>query len=123
MPAAKNITGRQTSAGGGEETVNLSLDGSTASATIAISTGTILVITDWVCSAEAACRFRLQQTNDGVTFFDLGLLRISADGTVGMVGLGTGRRIVGGQTVAIRVRDDAAAATTLVQTTICGYTE
>jgi tartrate dehydratase alpha subunit/fumarate hydratase class I-like protein len=118
----RSITGRQTTAGAAEETLNLSLDGAAPAATIAVGTGTTLTISDWVVTALAAANFRFQQTNDGITFFDIFMLRVAADGTVGVSPFGVGLVVTGGTTVAVRVRVESPGGAIAVTTSIRGYT-
>ena len=125
MPEAKttrSITGRATTAGAPEETLNLSLDGAVAAATVAVAANTVLFMTDWTVTSLAAANFRLQETVDGVAFFDLALLRVPADGTVG-TDWRVGLRIAGGATAALRVRVETPAGAAAVTTTIRTYTE
>lgn len=118
----RSITGRQTTGGAPEETVNLSLDGAVAAASISVAEGTSLTISDWVVTAVAAANFRFQQTNDGITWFDIFLLRVAADGTVGVSPFGVGLVVQGGTTVAVRVRAETTGGAAAVTTSIRGYT-
>ena len=119
----RSITGSQTTAGAAEETVAISLDGSAPAASVAVAAGTTLLISDWVCTATNAASWRLQQANDGVTWFDTFLLRQPTDGTVGVSEFGTGIKIVGGPTVAIRVRTTTPGGATAVTTSLRAYSE
>jgi hypothetical protein len=118
----RSITGSQTTAGAAEETLNLTLDGAAPAASIAVGTGSTLTISDWIVTCEGAGRFRLQQTNDGITFFDIFLLRAGADGTVGVTDLGVGLVVNGGATVAVRVRVQTPSGALAVTTSLRGYT-
>lgn len=120
---SRAITGRATTAGAPEETLNLTLDAVAAAATIAVGAGTILVISDVIVSAEAAANFRLQQANDGATWFDIALWRQPADGSGGVTGLGTPLRVTGGALVAIRMRAETPGGAAAVTATIRGYTD
>ena len=121
--ALRSITGRQTTAGAAEETVLLSLDGSAPAALVAIPADQEMIISDWTVTAEAAGRFRLQQTTDGVVFFDIYLLRVATDGTVAVVGLSTPLHIAGGPTTAIRIRVETPAGASAVMTSLRAYTD
>jgi hypothetical protein len=119
---SRAITGRQTTAGAGEETLQLSLDGAAAANTVAVGAGVFLVITDWIVSAGAAANFRLQQANDGITFFDVALWRQPADGSGGVSALGMPIRVTGGATVVIRTRAETPGGAAAVTTTLRAYT-
>jgi len=82
--------------------VQLMLDGAAAANTIAVAANTEVIITDVVASSSAATNFSVQQSNDGVAFFDILSIRIAADGTVGITELRTPLRIVGGAAVVFR---------------------
>jgi hypothetical protein len=118
----RSVTGRQTTAGAAEETVLISLDGSAPAASISLGVGTSLTVTDWVATATAAANFRFQQTNNGSTWFDLFMLRLAADGTVGVSNMGVGIVVNGGANVAIRVRAETPAGAAAVTTSLRAYT-
>lgn len=125
MPVEKtirSITGRQTTAGAAEETVALTLDGGAPAASIAVGVGTQLIITDWIISQTLPANWRLQQTNDGISFFDIALARGSSDGSIGFE-FKTGIVVSGGDDVAIRVRVETPSGATAVTTTLRAYTE
>lgn len=106
----KSISGSQSTGGTTEETVLLSIDGSTPASSIAVSPGTELILSGWVVTAESQARFRLQQDN-GSGFFDIAFLRVAADGTVGLTDYGTVPiRIAGGVGVSFRVQVQTPAA-------------
>ena len=115
----QNITGRQTTAGAAEETVLLSLYGAVAAATVAVAAGSQLVISDVIVNAAATANFRIQQANDGVTFFDLVPLRLPADGNVGQT-YGTGITVTGGTAVVVRVRAETTGGAALVGVNLQG---
>jgi hypothetical protein len=117
----RSITGNQTTAGAAEEDVLLTLDGAAPAATIAVGVGSALTLTDLIVTAESPARWRFQQANDGVTFFDIFLLRSAADGTVG-VALGTGIVVNGGASVLVRVRVETPAGAAAVTASLRGYT-
>ncbi|HKZ39371.1 MAG TPA: hypothetical protein VJ044_00325 [Candidatus Hodarchaeales archaeon] len=122
MPTSQtpqNITGRQTTAGAAEETVLLSLNGAVAAATVAVAAGSQLVISDVIVNAAATANFRIQQANDGVTFFDLVPLRLPADGNVGQT-YGTGITVTGGTAVVVRVRAETTGGAALVGVNLQG---
>jgi hypothetical protein len=118
----RSITGRQTTAGAAEETVLLTLDGAAPAASIAVGENTQLVLSDWYVTAEGAARWRLQQTNDGISFFDIFLLRSGSDGTLGAANMGVGIVVNGGATVAVRVRVETPSGALAVTTSFRGYT-
>jgi len=113
--------------GAPEVTINLRLDGAAAAASIAVGAGTTLIISDFVVtSAGVAANFRLQQTNDGITFFDLLLLRVGVGGVVDTLALTELRspvQVNGGATVAIRLRAETPAGAAVVSATIRSYAE
>lgn len=119
----RNLTGRVTTAGAPEQTLNLSLDGAAAVATIAVGAGQTLVITDWLVTSVAAANFRLQRANDGSTFFDVFLWRQPSDGSGGAVPMGTSIVVPGSATTVIRVRVETPAGAAAVTTTLRGYTQ
>jgi len=120
-----SITGRQTTAGAAEETVLLTLDGAAPAAAISVPTGTVYTISDWGVCAAAAAEWRLQQANDGVTFFDIGLAKVPgvAVTPTALYSVRTGWVIQGGPLVAFRVRVTTPGGPATVTTTIRGYTE
>ena len=117
----RSITGRQTTAGVAEESVLLTLDGAAPAASIAVGVGASLTVTDWIVTTQAAANWRFQQTADGVTWFDIALLRSASDGTIG-INVGTGIVVNGGALVAVRVRVETPGGVVAVTTTIRGYT-
>lgn len=118
-----SIAGRQTTAGAAEETVLLSLNGAAPVAAIPVAIAQSLVITDWGVCAAAPARWRLQQTNDGVTFFDIGLAEVP--GVLGtptvLYSPKTGWIPKGGANVAVRVRVETTGGIALVTTTLRAY--
>ena len=117
----RSITGRQTTAGAPEESVLLTLDGAAPAATIAVGVDATLTITDWIVTTQAAANWRFQQTTDGVTWFDIALLRSASDGTI-VVHVGTGLVVNGGTLVAVRIRVETPGGAAAVTTTVRGYT-
>jgi hypothetical protein len=120
-----SITGRQTTVGVAEETVNLVLNGAASVPAIPVPTGTVCVITDWDVCAPVAGSWRLQQTNDGVAFFDIGLAMVNGFGASSTVNYNprTGWVINGGANVAFRVRVTTPSGPALATVTLRSYTE
>ncbi len=94
-----------------------------AANTIAVTTGTNLILSDWLVSAEAAADFKVQKTTDGVSFFDVLIWRQPSDGTGGITELGIAVSVTGGANVALRVRVTTPGGATNVTTTLRSYTE
>lgn len=114
----KSITGLQTTGGAPEETLNLSVDGALAAASIAVPLGTILAITDIIPSGAAASRFRIQQSNDGgVGWFDV-LVSIIAAAACPSVNLNAPIKIIGSATTLIRARVETPGGAALVSLTL-----
>jgi len=113
----RNYTGRNATIGAtAEEAYNLSFNGAAAAATQAVPAGTSLFITDIASHGNQVTMFRIQQTNDGLTWFDLDIIRHAADGYIART-LQTPIRVIGGANVSIRARaqtpgGDVAAGTT-----------
>jgi len=99
----RNYTGRAATAGAPEETYNLSFNGAAAAATQAVPAGTNLFITDVASHGNQITNYRIQQTNDGLTWFDLDIVRHAADGYIART-LKTPIRVIGGANVSIRAR-------------------
>jgi hypothetical protein len=120
-----SITGYQTTAGAAEETVNLAKNGAAPVASIPVPLGTTLFISDWDVCAPAAGIWRLQQTNNGSTFFDIGLAAVPGFGVSPTQSYSprTGWVVSGGANVAFRVRVTTPGGASLVTTTIRSYTE
>lgn len=126
MPESKtirSIAGSQTTAGASEETVNLSVDGAVAAATISVVSNTCLIVSDAMFTAEGAGRFKIQQTNDGSTWFDILYFRMPADGSGGLSEMKIPLYVKGGTSVAIRVRAQTPGGAALVSATLRAYTE
>ena len=121
----RSITGRQTSVGTGAETVLLSLNGATPADSIPVPAGSVCTITDWDVCAPSSVQWSLQQTNDGVTWYNIGLADVPGFGTVPTQSYSprTGWVINGGDLVAFRVQAATPAGSSLVTTTIRSYTE
>ncbi len=112
----QNISGRATTAGAAEETLNLSVNGAVAAATVAVPAGSTLDISDITATGVAAgapIRFRIQQTNDGAAFFDILELNLAAEGTIAQE-LQRSLHIIGGANVAIRARVTTFGGASLV---------
>lgn len=69
----QSITGRQTTAGAGVETVSLTVDGATPATTVAIAAGSVFSISDAIYGGILTGNqvWQIQQANDGSTFFDI----------------------------------------------------
>jgi hypothetical protein len=121
----RSITGRQTTAGFAEETVNLVLNGAAPVPAIPVPVRSVCVITDWDVCAPVAGSWRLQQTNDGSTWFDIGLALVNGFGASSTVNYNprTGWVINGGANVAFRVRVTTPSGPALATVTIRSYTE
>jgi hypothetical protein len=116
----RDITGRATTAGAAEETLDLELDGAAAASNVAIPSGT-LVVSDWIVTAEAAARFRLQRSDDsGSSWYDVALLRVPSDGTVGLE-LKITIAYEGSADTLLRVRVETPGGAAAVTTTIRSY--
>ena len=128
MPAGRTIRsiasdGGFTTAGTAEETLDLSLDGAAAAATISVGAGTALVISDIVVATVSAnaVNYRLQQDN-GAGFFDVHVVRQAAGGgTLSLDNLY--HRIVGGAAVLIRMRVETETGASDVYCTLRSYSE
>lgn len=112
-----------TTGGAPEETLDLRLDGAAAAASIAVGVGTTLIISDLVLVGAAITNFRLQQTNDGIAFFDLLLATSAAGQTVILTELRSPLQVNGGTTVAIRMRVETPGGAAIVAATIRSYAE
>jgi hypothetical protein len=122
----RSITGRQTTAGAAEETMLLTLDGATPAASIAIPTNTRLFISDVMPGANAIAHYRLQQTNDGINFFDIALFEVvsaSSTSATRNYTYNTGLLVQGGASVAVRVRVTTPGGAVLSYCTLRAYTE
>lgn len=75
MPQTVNsIIGAQTTAGAAEETVLLSLNGAAGAASLPVASGAQLIVSGLQVTSQAPSRWRLQQANDGATWFDIALV-------------------------------------------------
>jgi hypothetical protein len=122
----RSITGRQTTAGAAEETMLLTLDGATPAASIAVPVDTRFLVSDVMPGADAVARYRLQQANDGVTWFDIALFEVtSATSTVATRSYtySTGLIVQGGTSVAVRLRVTTPGGGALTYCTLRAYTE
>jgi hypothetical protein len=120
-----SITVFQTTAAATEETALLSLDGSTPAVSLAVPAGSTLSISDATFSGVALSTWRIQQANDGVAFFDVGLYSAPAS-SVSQASLEfrTGLVVNGnsGTNVLIRVRVTTPGGAAAVTATLRGYT-
>lgn len=121
----RSITGRQTTAGAAEETINLVVNGAAPVASVPVPAGATLYITDWDVCAPADVSWKLQQTNDGVTWFNIALAFVPgfAVSPTQSYSPKTGWVVNGGANVAFRVRATTPGGASLVTTTIRSYTE
>jgi hypothetical protein len=120
-----SITGNQTTAGVAEETVLLTLDGAAPAASISVPTGTNTVITDMILGGNLVTMWRVQQTNDGATWFDIGLFNVTDATTMStpIHTFGTGLVIKGGALVAFRVQVESPGGSSPVVATLRSYSE
>jgi hypothetical protein len=120
-----SLTSFVTTAGAAEQTANLTLDAAAAAATIAVPAGATLSISDANFSGVALANWRLQQANDGVTFFDVALFSSPAS-TVSQASskFQTGVVVNGnsGTNVVIRLRVTTPGGAVAVQAALRGYT-
>lgn len=123
-----SIIGRQTTAGAAEETIQLSLNGAAAANTLSVAAGTTLYISDLILGGLGAAGWKLQQANDGSTFFD-----IAGFDTPTNTGAGSGGTniysfypalvVTGGANVVVRLRGTTAGGAAAVVATLRAYTE
>lgn len=120
-----SITGSQTTAGVAEETVLLTLDGATPAASITVPEGTNTIITDMILGGNLVTMWRVQQTNDGVTWFDIGLFNVTDASSMStpIHTFNTGLVIKGGALVAFRVRVESPGGSSPVIATLRAYSE
>lgn len=116
--SVQSITGRQTTAGAAEETVLLTLNGAAPAATIAVPTGSNVVITDVMLGGNFNTMWRIQQTNDGMAFFDIGLFNVPAATLMStpIHTFNTGLVINGGPLVAFRLRVETPFGSPVIAT-------
>jgi len=116
-----NMNGGGNTAGAAEETLNMSLNGAAGAAATAVAANTRFNISDVCFSGAAATNFSIQQTNDGVAWFDIYQTRLAAAGTI-HVTLGTAITVTGGAAVSVRMRVEtpggAAAVTSFIGGTL-----
>jgi hypothetical protein len=121
-----SITGNQFTAGTAEETVLLTKDGATPAASISVPTNTDVAISDVIVGGVIQnSMWRLQQTNDGATFFDIALFNITNATVVAtpIHTFNTGLVINGGANVAFRLRVTTPASGGSVIATLRSYSE
>jgi hypothetical protein len=116
-----SIAGRHTTAGAAEETVIVNVDGVVGP--ILVPANQSLIISDWAICAPVATQWRLQQSNDGVTFYDIALGAIpgATDSPTLLIHPRTGWVVVGGANVSLRVRAETPGGASVVTTTLRGY--
>lgn len=122
--SVRSITGGVITSGTLEEAVPLVMDGVGAAA-IAVPAGTNVVITDIIVGGLAESMWRIQQTNDGVTWFDIALFNISAASVTSTPqhSFNTGLVINGGASVAFRARVETPGGATETILTLRSYSE
>ena len=103
----RSITNEIVTGAAAEQTFNLSLDAAPPAPTIAVPAQHRLVITDVTVGGFPVSTWRLQQTNNGATFFDIGLFdnpgETNSKGST-EYSPDTAWTVVGGTNVAIRMR-------------------
>lgn len=123
----RTIYGGITTGGAGEETVLLSLDGNPGIASIPVPAGTTLAITDILpahLGGATTIKFKLQQANDGVSFFNVGVYNVQGVMNTPIYNLKTAIVVDGdqGPNVQFRVRVVTPGGT-LLSITLRAYTE
>jgi hypothetical protein len=123
----KSITGDQTTAGGAEETLSLTENGTTSSV-IPVAADTIRTISDLSVCGPTGVILRLQQSNDsGSSWFDIGLFNIPGAATPGvpttLFSPNVGWEITGGSGVSFRVRVRTPGGSERVTVTIRSYVD
>lgn len=123
----RNIVGTVNTGGTAEQNLALSLDGATGAGSIAVAAGTDLIISDLILAADERVNlWRLQQTNNGSDFFDIGLWElpsVSGGTSSRTYSYPMGFRINGGADVAFRMRVQTQVAGDRVHCTIRSYLE
>lgn len=131
MPEAKtviNLTARQTTAGAAEETVQLSLNGAAAANTIAVAANTRLFISDVILGGLGAAGWKIQQADDGVTFYDIARFDTptntgASSGGSNVYSFYPALVVTGSSTCVIRLRGTTAGGAAAVIATLRAYTE
>jgi hypothetical protein len=103
---SRNLVGSQTTAGAAEESVLLSLDGAVGAATIGVTAGTTISVSQILTTAAADASWAFQRSTDaGATWITCAFLNtdVSVD-TFRQVTLSQPVVIVGGTAVLIRMR-------------------
>ena len=124
----QNMTISITTDGAPEQTANIVANGAAAAASIAVATDTTLVISDLILGGLASAVWQLQQTNDGMTWFNIAQIDTLANtgGTTPnspMYSYYPGLTITGGADVAIRMRVTTAGGAIAVIGTLRAYLE
>jgi hypothetical protein len=112
-----DLLGEATTAGTAEETVQISADGAAAADTYPIAAGKRLDLDVIQFTAEAAARFKVQKTTDGLTWYTIHPWRQPQDGSTG-VAQESLIPIVGGANVAIRARAQTPGGAAVVTVSI-----
>ena len=101
----ESITGRQTTAGVAEEEVLIVVDGAPAILHVPVPGQHRLVISDWIVGSADRSLWRIQQSNDGLVFFDIALAEAAGNSveSAPQISYNTPLVIVGGPDVRYRV--------------------
>jgi len=101
----RNVVGDITTAGALQQTVNLSIDGAVAAASISVADGRQVSISSIITTAAADASWRLQRTVDGVAWIDCALFNtdVSVD-TQRTVTFAVPVEIIGSATAGFRMR-------------------
>lgn len=119
----KTLKGEKTTGGAAEETVDLSLNGAVAAATIAVADGTTLVLTDAFFAAAAAANWRVQQSNDnGGAWFDI-LVGANLANDTAQMSPEAPVKVVGGAQVLIRARVTTPGGAAAVSCSLMAFTQ
>lgn len=120
----RSITGRATTAGAAEETLDLVVDGAAGASSVAVATGEAVVISDIICGSNALGIFKIQQ-DDGSGFFDVAIIEAAPMATAPspMMSYNVGVVINGGANVAFRARVETPGGASPVRLTLRSYLE
>jgi hypothetical protein len=119
-----DITGIKTTGGTSEEALNLSLDGAAPAAEIAVPAGEVLIVSDFLGGAAEDCDYRLQVSNEnGTSFMDFLLMKVSKTEGQNVVGLESPVRITGSANKKIRARVQTGVAPGEVTATVRSFSQ
>jgi collagen triple helix repeat protein len=107
-----------------EEVLNISEDAGTPGLTVPVPAATVLQITDYqIAGGGQRATFRLQQTNDGVAWFNIAALQVAgvAAALSVMTSPKTSWRVDGGANVAVRIAVMTPDGPTPVAANLSGY--